>query len=169
MTSRISNDIKRSFGLASLQREAAKILTDKEWKTLQAIKQKYADQVKFEKRAFELEYDTRVEVVRRRLINQAGSKTKELKPRWVGRDRFSKADTLRLAQRYVDNQFQQTLAHLEKSEIKEINALMERSEHRQVAREKPRKDFAKAVNRRAGQDRRKTDKQSIKHTRRRDR
>lgn len=151
--SSISNDLKRTFGIATLRREAAKILNASEWKELQGIKKKFLNQAKFEKRAHELEYDTRVEVMRKRLSNQAGSKTRDFKRRWFGNDRFDKAAIDRQAHRLVRNQLHQSLGRLEIQETRAINALMDRSEHRQHLREKPKQDFNKKADRRQGERR----------------
>lgn len=153
MPSSISEDLKRTFGIAALRKEAAKILNAQEWKELQAIKKRYADQTNFEKRSFALEYEGRVETMRRRLINQAGEKNTDHKPRFFGVDKFDKAAINRQAERLVRNQHYQVLGHLENQEIREVESLMARCEQRQHQREKPIRDFNRAADRRRGERR----------------
>ncbi len=154
MRSSTDDDIKRSFDLISLRREAAKMLTGREWSEFQKIKKAYEDKRRFEQRAYELEYDTRVEVVRERLINQAGEKNLDFKHRWFSHDRFDKSAINRQAHRWVQDQHQRRLAHLEAREIKDIDKLLNCCERRRKLREKPRRDFDRATDRRSGKERR---------------
>lgn len=153
MASSITDDLKRTFGVAALRKVARKILAANEWKELQLIKKTYSDRRQYEQRAHELEYHTRVEVVRKRLINQAGEKNKDFKHRWFSNDRFDKSAITRQAHRQVRNQHFQLLGRLETLEIKDVEALMDRSAHRLRLRENPKQDFSKAVDRRHGERR----------------
>ncbi|MDD9911202.1 MAG: hypothetical protein OXR62_16160 [Ahrensia sp.] len=154
MTSDITQQLKQTYGKAALEREAARNLNGDEWKQFQQIKRKYADLIKFENRAYELEYKTRVEVVRKRLINKAGEKNRDFKHRWFGSDRFDKSDITRQAERQVRDEHRVLLDHLEKKEMAEIDGLLDQAGHRQKQREKPKNDFARAADRRDGQERR---------------
>jgi len=154
MTFNINEELKRTFGLASLRREAAKFLNAKEWKEYQKITNRFAGQKRFEQRAYEIEYDTRVEIVRKRLINKAGAKTKEFKHRWFGNDRFDKSAIGRQAHKQVKSQHMKLLAHLENQEFKEVESLMDACQHRRQQREKPKQDFKQATDRRKNIERR---------------
>jgi len=152
----ITDDLKKTFALATLRREAAKILNPREWKELQKIKDRYDAQKRFEKRSHELEYKTRVEVARKRLINQAAQARKEFQPIWARNDRFDKEAIERQARRQVKAGFKRLIEKFEASEAREIEGLLNRCEHRRKLREKPRKDFTKAAERRRGLERRQT-------------
>lgn len=154
MTFNISDEIKRTFNLVGLNNEAAKKLTGKEWGQYQNITKKYADLTSFEERAFKLEYKTRFEIARKRLLNKAGEKNKDLKRRNIGRDSFDKSAINRQADRQVRNQHYQLIAHLGNQEVVEKQALLESSNHHLQQKEKLKKDFSKAVDRRGGMDRR---------------
>lgn len=154
MTTDNTQQLKQTYGKATLEREAARNLTGIEWKQFRQIKQKYDDQRKFENRAYELEYKTRVEVIRKRLINKAGEKNRDFKHRWFGSDGFDKSALTRQAQRQVRGEHRSFLDHLEKKEMAEIDGLLDGAGHRQKQREKPKNDFARAADRRDGQDRR---------------
>tara|TARA_R110002126_G_scaffold239459_11_gene382799 strand:- start:1278 stop:1766 length:489 start_codon:yes stop_codon:yes gene_type:complete len=154
MTYSISDELRHSFGLASLQREASKTLTAKEWKDFQVIKKKYLDIGRSEQRIYELEYKTRVEVAKKRLINKAGSKSKTFKHPWARNDQFDKSAINRQAHRDVRNQHMQIMSHLESQEHKEIKVLIDSSTNRRALKEMPKRDFQKATDRRSVIDRR---------------
>jgi len=156
MAGSITDELKNTFALATLRRESLKILNADEWKVYQKITNRFADQKRFEQRAFELEYKTRVEVARKRLINQAGQVRKSFQPVWARNDRFDRDAITRQAHRQVKAGFKQLMEKFEVSEVREIEGLLNRSEHRRKLREKPRHDFARAVDRRRGMERRQT-------------
>lgn len=150
----ITKELKQTYGKAALANEARKNLNGAEWKEFQQIKAKFEEQKLYEQRTFELEYKTRVEVARKRLINKAGEKNRDFKHRWFGSDRFDKDATLRQAKRQVRNEHAALLSHLDKQEMAEVEGLLERSVHRQKLRDKPKVDFARATDRRDGAERR---------------
>ena len=163
MTFNITQELKRTFGLAGLRIEAAKKLNAEEWKKYQAITKRFAGQKQFEQRAHEIEYDTRVEVARKRLINKAGSKAKDFIHPWFRNDRFDKSAINLQARRQVRAEHQRLMAHLETKEIGEVQSLMDACDKRHQAKEKPTKDFARATDRRQGHARRRKDKGPTHH------
>lgn len=146
------DEIKRTFHLAGLRNEAAKTLNGDEWKQFQKIKRDFADLRRFEGRAYEIEYDTRLEVARKRLINQAGAKNKDFKHRWFGTDNFDKEAITRQARRVVRDDQHKLMAHLETKEAQAVDSLLEKSQHRKESREKPKRDFERATDRRQQTD-----------------
>jgi len=156
MASSLSDDLKKTFALASLRNEAAKILTPKEWNELQKIKQKYEGQKQFEKRSFDLEYETRVEVARKRLINQAGQNRKNFQPLWARNDRFDRDAIDRQAHRNVKDGFKRLIEQFELRERRDVQGLLDRCEHSRKQREKPKQDFNQAADRRRSFERRQT-------------
>lgn len=148
MTFSISEELKRTFDLASLKNQAFKTLNAKEWNNYRKITDNYDGLRRSEERAFDIEYKTRVEVASKRLINKAGEKPKDFKHRWFGSDQFDKSAVSRQADRNVRFQHHQLMAGLDQKEAGEISQLLDRSEHRQQAREKPLKDFERATDRR---------------------
>ena len=148
MSFNIKDEIKRTFDLASLKHRCAKDLAPQEWKEYQKIRQKFDDLRRFEHRTFELEYKTRFEVARKRLINQAGAKTRDFKHRWFGGDQFDKSAINRQAERNVRNSHAQLMAGIDKQEARETSQLLDSCEKRIEQREKPKRDFARAADRR---------------------
>ncbi|MGI9506904.1 MAG: hypothetical protein ACR2RE_28010 [Geminicoccaceae bacterium] len=147
-------EIKQTFDLATLKREASNILTGKEWEAFQKITHDHARQHRFAKRAYELEYDERVAMARVRLINKAGNKDRGFKPPWSSTDRFDKEAINRQAQKIVRHAFLNEQVRIEGSEAKEISNLIENSEAARTKREKLGRDFERATDRRRGSDRR---------------
>jgi len=130
--------------LASLKHLASKNLNRQERKAYSKITEKYDGLRSFEQRAHETEYDTRVEVARKRIINQAGAKNRDFKHRWFGNDQFDKSATLRQAHRNVRGQHHQLMGGIDK-----IAKLLEACEKRTRLRDKPKHDFENAIDRRA--------------------
>lgn len=150
----IQNDLRRAFELASLKREAKFILTPREWKTYQDIVKVHEARRVSEEKAYRNEFDTRVEMARRRIINEAGRKNKDFKPRFLGRDALSKDDINRQAIRDVQHAHHRRLAAIDKMLAREIKCLIDTCQH---AREKSRQlheDFSRAADRRSGIERR---------------
>lgn len=154
MAYNISDELRHSFGLASLQREASKILTAEEWKEFQNIQKKYSGKGRFEQRMYELEYPTRIKVIKERLINKAGSKAKRFNHPWARHDRFDKSTISRQAHREVRNQHLQIIAHLDAQKYNEVKSLIDSSQQRRSFKEKPKRDFNRAADRRKNLDRR---------------
>ena len=148
MSFNISDEIKRTFDLASLKHQAAKDFTSQEWKAYRKIGQKYDDLRRFEQRSYEIEYKTRFEVARKRLINQKGAKTRDFKHRWFGNDQFDKSAINKQAERNVRNSHFQLMAGIDSQEARETSQLLESCEKRTEQREKPKRDFANAADRR---------------------
>lgn len=155
MTFNTSEELKRTFDQASLNNVARKTLTGDEWKEFQRITKKHDDAIAFEQRAYELEYDTRVEVARQRLSRKAGEKNKDFKHRWFGSDKFDKAALTRQARRQVEGEHNELIGFMTDRKIKAQKSLLDQSEHQRAKREKPRRDFEKATDRRIGPERRK--------------
>ena len=148
MSYNISEDLKSTFHLATLRNEAAKDLNASEWKKFQQIKTRHDDLRRFEQRAHEMEYKTRVEVARKRIINKAGAKNKDFKHRWFGNDQFDKSATNRQAHRNVRGQHHQLMAGIDKMEARDITKLLDTCEKRNQLRDKPKHDFEQATDRR---------------------
>jgi len=154
MTSSISDDLKKTFGLKAARHEAAQKLNKEEWKSYEQVK-KLIDGVRtYEERQYKLEYKTRVETVAKRLINEAGAKTRNFTPPWTRRDKFDKSAIILQARRVVHDQNDKVMSFLDQQETQQIEELVQRSEHNTQQREKPKLDFQKATNRRSGLDRR---------------
>jgi hypothetical protein len=152
--SSISNAIKTTFGLAALEKEAAQNMTPAEWSEYRKINEAFDGEKRFASRQYELTYKDRVAEVRKRLIDEAGSKKKDFVHRLFGQDRFNKEAIDRRAQIEVRNDQQNLIDGLDDQRFEALGQLVENASYRKEAREKPRKDFTRATDRRAGRDRR---------------
>ena len=153
MTS-LADEIKHTINLEKLRLDAAKKLSKEEWPAFEKMRHEYEGQRRFAKRAYDLEYDERVAMARVRLINKAGQKDLTLKPRWFGNDRFDKDAINRQAHRAVRHAYLNDLVRIDREEAHDITQMIDSSDYARAVREKPRRDFARATNRRSGQDRR---------------
>ena len=127
----LTKNIKATFELATLKRDAKRLLTSKDWKTYEAIKQKHDAFRKVEQQSHIQEYDTRVEVAIKRLIAQAGAKQRDHKPRWAAHDRFDKTAITAQAHRNVQRQQAQVIAGIDEMEKNELSKLLKRTERQQ--------------------------------------
>jgi len=161
--SELVDEIKQTFDLEKLRLEAAKKLNTDEWPAFDKMRQEYEGQRRFAKRAYDLEYDERVAMARVRLINRAGAKDRHHTPRWLGYDRFDKNVINRQAHREVRHSFLKDLVRIDREEARDITQMIDASEHSRAMREKPRRDFERATDRRVDGDRR-TPKQPRKRS-----
>lgn len=150
----IAKELKRTFDLASLRREAKHNLSGDDWRDYQAIKNSFDEKRQHEKRGFERSYTTNVETEARRLIDQVGAKAKQFKHRWFGDDGFDKAAITRQAHRNVRHRFDQKLATLDDQEHQAIEKLLERASPSRKDQRSLKPGFLQAADRRRGVDRR---------------
>lgn len=154
MSENITQQLKRTFHLAGLRHEAKHIRNSDDWSEMGKIRDRYAKAYRKEERTFRAEYLTRVEAAQKRLIDKAGSKTKDFKHRWFGNDRFNSEAILRQAQREVRAHHRVQMDLIEKRETRELETLLSRNAPDKDQRVRSKYDFQKATNRRDGVERR---------------
>ena len=154
MSSSISKQLRQTYDLASLRREAAMDLSSDEWKQYQKIRETHDMSRRFEIRQYEIEYQTRLEAARELLIDKAAARSLDFKHRWFGSDRFNKSEIDRQAHRQVLSDHRRKIASLDRIEQHELTALLDEVQKRHADSEKPKRDFRKAANRRSGIERR---------------
>lgn len=152
--SELVNEIKQTFDLEKLRLDAAKKLNAQEWPDFLKLRESYEGKRRFAGRAYQLEYKERVAMARLRLIDKAGQKNRAFTPPWSGNDRFDKAAIDRQAKRQVRHAYLNELVRLDREEASGIKEMIDASEHSRAVREKPRRDFEKATDRRSNVDRR---------------
>lgn len=148
------DDVKKSFELASLRREAMSLLKPDAWQDYKKLRDRFDGLKRFEERHYRLDYDTRVEVEKTRLIDEAGAKNRGFKPIWSRGDRFNAADIAKRAHRNVCHAHSQEMARLDQQETRAIKSLMQRSLPERAAQGKARQAFGDATDRRDGIERR---------------
>lgn len=147
-------EVRDLFTKASLRHEAAMGLNHEDWKRYRQIVDGYEKLRRFETREYQLTYETRVEVARKKLIDAAGAKTRGLVPRLLGRDGFDRAAIDRQAHRVVLHNHEQALSRLDEAEIDRINDLLSSALRHQKRQAELKSDFEQATDRRSGIDRR---------------
>lgn len=147
-------EIRETYRRASLQREASLGLKGDDWAAYRSIQETHEKLRANEVRSYHAEYQTRVEATQKRLIDQAASRGRPLMPRFVGADRFDKAEINRAAHRYVKQDHRQLLEKMELTKRNEIDALLQSVARRGELAGKLRDEFSVAGDRRVGPDRR---------------
>lgn len=126
----LTEKLKLTFDLASLRHEASKKLNGDEWKGYQTIRDRYDADRQTARATYWDEYQSRVETVRAELLRQAGAKTLDLKPKYVGNDRFDANALGRQAHRQVQSRHQRDLDEIDRRELFAIDVLLEGAEKR---------------------------------------
>ncbi|MBN9039333.1 MAG: hypothetical protein J0H53_24990 [Rhizobiales bacterium] len=150
----IAEELDRAFDLASLRREARTIGRPHQWRAANDHLDRCRHAREREQRLYQARYPTRVEAARRRLIDEAAKKGFELKPRWAGDDRFDKAAIQRQAERDVRRAHEGRLLRIEEFERQGLRAIVHRSMRENNMRGVARDGFDRAADRRAGIERR---------------
>lgn len=144
--------VKQTFNLIALRHEAKVLLTGRQWERRgELIKRcakarQQAEGLNFKR------YPMRVKVAHKKLIDEAGSKTKEHKPFWAQNDRFDKSATLHLAQQDVRQAHERRIAQINQYEERGLSNLMAEAERENQLQGKAERAFNKTVDRRRVQD-----------------
>lgn len=152
--SSLAEEVRRTFDLASLRKEASAKYTADEWRTYQEVRRDHAAQRRDLQEEFERDYPSRFEKARQKLIDDAGSKPLDLIPKWLSRDRFDKSAIERQARMSVLRDHRQDVAVVDKGELKALGEIKKTAEQRQALHQMPTRDFQRATDRRSEPDRR---------------
>lgn len=156
--SELSDQVRAHFkprgDLYELRHKLAHVMNEKEWQEFRKVTEEFGGKRTFAKRAFELNYAQHFDQARRRLIDEAGSVKRRFVPKFMGSDNFDKAEINRLADKEVRDAHNKDLARIDIAETGVLRDMLENCEKRVMQREKPLRDFQKAVDRRVGPDRR---------------
>jgi len=150
----LGEEVRLAFRLATLRREASTVKTGPQWERTRAIGERCERLREEEKKLYRERYLTRVEVARKRLSNDAGKKTREYKPRFVGEDRLDKDALWRQAGREVKAAHRRRLAMIDREEARGLDQEMKRAYGENRCRNVAREDFNKTVDRRTSMERR---------------
>jgi hypothetical protein len=121
MTLPIGEEVYRAFDLATLRSRVSGAYQSLRWNDEVIALARRCDKARArEELLYQQQYQTRVEQARRRLIDAAGSKTREFKPWWAAEDRFSPDDLLRQARRAVRTQHEQRMARIDEYERRRL-------------------------------------------------
>ena len=150
--SSITEDLRRTFSLATMRQRVKSLTRPVDLEKAHEITKRYAREVNKQEKLYKRDYKTRVEKALQARIDKAGAKNLTLKHRLFGSDNFDKAALTRQAHRDVQHDHARRMAQLEIRETQELDTLVATAEQRDAAkqylREKPRKDFKRATERR---------------------
>jgi len=156
--SSITEDLKRTFDLASFRQRAKNLTRPADLEKMSEITKRYAREGNKQEKLYKRDYKTRVEKALQVRIDKAGVKDRTLKHRLFGSDNFDKSALTRQAHRDVQHDHSRRISQLASRETQELDTLVVTAEQRDALtkeqREKPRKDFQRAADRRAGPERR---------------
>lgn len=143
MTLSVQQELRRVFELASLQRLAGGLSEEIQLEVVK-LRARCDEARAREKDLFVERYDTRVELARRKIIDEAAAWRREFRPSWAPEDRFNSADTLRQAQREVRRAHHRRVERIDDYERTRLTALIERAT-KQENIPRPREAFARAA------------------------
>jgi len=156
--SELSDQVRAHFKprgeVYELRHKLAQVMNGKEWQEFRKVTEDFGGKRTFTKRAFELDYHLRFDEARQRLIDEAGSVKRRLVPKFMGSDNFDKTEINRRADKQVRDAHDKDLARIDVAEAGVLRDMLGNCEKRVMQKEKPLRDFQKAVDRRAGPDRR---------------
>ena len=156
MTLSVRDELRLTFDLATLRHEARSIKVPHQWHRVRELVDRCFDARKREEHLFAERYDARVEMRRRQIIHEAGAVRAAPHPHWGGNDRFSPDVTLRQAQRDVRRAHAARIQRIDQIEHRGLDAICAQSRRENALRGKAIQDFEKAVDRRTGQERRRS-------------
>jgi hypothetical protein len=154
LSDQVRDHFKPRGELYELRHQLARVMNKEEWDKYRSVSKNFADKRRYTERAFELDYPSRFDQARLRLIDEAGSIKRRFVPKFIGADNFDKSEINRRAQNQVRDAHAKDMARIDIQESKELRSMLESSDSRIQQREKPIKDFQTAVDRRSGPDRR---------------
>ena len=130
MTTDNLKKINLALQLKQVRREGRDLLKGQEKKDFIRIKEEFDESRTKAEQLYVDEYKIRVQIAYRDLMNRAGAKTTELKPRFFGIDRFNKHDLNRQAQLNVRLDHQQSMDRLGSQELKKSTSALQKSSQR---------------------------------------
>lgn len=132
MSEKITDFVDRARKLLNVRQQGKELLKGQELYDFLGIQERHDQDRDQERILYNAEYKKRVSVVYKMLLDRAGAKVRELKPRFVGRDRLNPKALQHKAEFFVRSEHVRTMSGLDASELKESNAFMDRSTQRRA-------------------------------------
>jgi hypothetical protein len=130
----IKGELRRTFEKASLLKEVGLVCRGKHADEYRELRSRCAHLREHIEATYRDQFDTRVEIARLRIIDQAGTPIRQLRPYGLGVDRFSKEATLRQAQRDVRREMQKRLDLIDDFEQRQLKEIVERASRASAVR-----------------------------------
>lgn len=129
-----TEELRVQFRLSALHREAQSLTSDKDWQRYTEIGDRHEKLRSDERQSFKDQFDDRMAAARKKVIDEAGSKTLE-HPTPFGTDRFNPRLVERKALAQVNKDHHRTIAQIDKSEMQELETLMAQARERDRPKE----------------------------------
>lgn len=141
----LNEELRRTFEVAAMRREARHLETPRQWREANALLQRCAKARAHEKDLYLARYESRTEARHRRLIDEAGRQSGPgFRPFGVGADRFDPHALRMQAERDVRAAHAGRLIRIEEIERRGLAALLARSHQENGRRGQAREAFARA-------------------------
>lgn len=141
-------EVKQLFNLEALRDEAMAQLTGRQWEKRGELVDRCKKASNMACRLLVERGDVRIAIARKKLIDEAGSKTKEHKPFFAQNDRFDNEATLRQAKQKVWLAHKQRLARINQYEERELSNLMAEAKRENQLQGKAERGFNQVADRR---------------------
>jgi hypothetical protein len=156
--SKLSDQVRDHFEprgeLHQVRRALAKTMNAEEWTTYREVSKSFDDTRLAKNRTYEIDYAVRVDVVQRRLIDEAASVQRKFVPSSFGSANFDRTEINQRAQNEVRAAHTKEIAGIDKQECEILRGMLEGAQARTTLKEQPMRDFRNAADRRSSQDRR---------------
>ena len=153
MTEDLTNALQMTFDEAVMRHEARSLKEGQHWEQAREIMERGEGERAALEDIYLREYDSRVETVRKRLVDDAG-KPDLNHPAPYGRDKFDSETLTRQAHREVRSNHDADLQQSLDAQRTELDGLQEKARQTDRPQGKARDDFTQASDRRQGPDRR---------------
>lgn len=154
MSEDLGEELRRTFLLTSLRREAELGLKGRHWQEYRKIREHHEKDRQREEREHQSHRPALIEQENKRLIDKAASTGREFKPRWASIDRFDQGTLLRQAKNNVEASHEARLNAIDQSEQNALENLLERAGRENQIRGRVRLEFSKNAEPSEGQTRR---------------
>ncbi len=160
MPASIAQELRQTFHIHALRYEAKHNLTGRQWDQYSQLTERCQNASDKEAKLFNERYHGRINQEYKKLLHEKTAKTKDYKPGFVQDDLLDRTALLRQADTNVRDRHEQRLALIEQKETQGIETLLQRFSRENQYTGQSKDAFARAANRRSGEERRKSDEQT---------
>ena len=166
MSLSIHQELKQTFHLAALRKEANTFLTGRQWSQYQRLKDRCNGARTQEQKLFKERYHSRIDQECRKILRDNTAKNRHLKPIGQQDDLFDRAALLKQADTNVRKRHEQRLARITQIEEQGIESLLQSSLRANQFTNQSKDAFTRAADRRSGEERRVRNQKTYNPTRR---
>jgi len=154
MSPSITQELKQTFHVHALRHEANHLLTGRQWDRYQQLAERCQKSRDQENKLFNERFDGRIDQESRKILRDNAAKNRNLKPVGQQDDLFDRAALLKQADTNVRNRHEQRLVKITQLEERGIETLLQRSSRENQHTGQSKDAFARAADRRSGEERR---------------